>query len=341
MSATYTSREIHLAARPKGVPDASTFALETREIAAPAAGHVVVRNTVMSVEPYMRPRMNDTKSYIAPFEVGAVLDGSAVGFVVASADPTLPEGTWVLSFFGWREYATGPAKAFRRIDVSQVPPSAYLGILGSPGFAAWVGLHEIGNVKREDVVFVSSAAGAVGSVAGQLAKAAGARTIGSVGSSEKVNYLVDVLGFDEAFDYHDGKTAAQLARCAPDGIDLFFDNVGGEQLEGAIFAMRDRGRIALCGAIAGYNDPVPGPRNLALLISKRLRMQGFVITDFPKRSPDFIAEVIPQVASGALAMPETFVEGIENAPGALLSLLSSNASIGKLNVRLAPEDTKP
>jgi NADPH-dependent curcumin reductase CurA len=340
MATRTTSREIRLKSRPSGYPGPDTYDVATVEFGEPSPGDVLVRNTLMSVEPYMRGRMNDAKSYVAPFALGKPLEGAAVGFVVASGDAALPVGTWVQSNFGWREYALAPATAFQKIDVTLAPPSAYLGVLGVPGLTAWAGLHLVGNLKRDDVVFVSSAAGAVGSIAGQLAKHAGATVIGSAGSPEKAAYLTDVLHFDAAFDYH-GDVGARLRDAAPHGIDLYFDNVGGAQLEAAIDALRPFGRIVACGMIAGYNEEVPGPRNLMKIIGKRLRMQGFIVIDYFDRTADFVADVAPLLRSGALVAPETYLDGIENAPVAFDRLLRGGAHVGKLLVRLAPEGTAP
>ena len=213
MQTTTKCREVRLASRPDGWPAPENFAFEEVELGEPADGEVLVRNTHMSVEPYMRGRMNDAKSYVPPFAIGKPLEGGAVGIVVKSGDASLPAGTWVHSNLGWREYALAPAKAFRKIDTSLVPPSAYLGVLGVPGFTAWIGLHTIGKLTSDDVVFVSSAAGAVGSVAGQLAKLSGATVIGSAGSPDKVEYLTKTLGFDAAFDYHGGNVEQKARGC--------------------------------------------------------------------------------------------------------------------------------
>ena len=341
MHTQLSGREIRLAARPAGYPDASTFAFAESDRGEPGPGEVVVRNTIMSVEPYMRGRMNDTKSYVPPFALGKPLEGGAVGFVVASQAPELPVGTWVQSMYGWREYARGDAKTFQKIDTTLAPASAYLGALGVPGLTAWGGLHVIGAFTPQDVVFVSSAAGAVGAIAGQLAKLAGATVVGSAGSPEKVAYLEDVLHFDAAFDYHGGDVGAKLAAAAPGGIDLYFDNVGGEQLEAAIDALRPFGRVACCGMISGYNQPMAGPRNIMQVVGKRLRLQGFIVIDFFDRRGEFVADVAPLLASGKLVAPETYFEGIENAPHAFDALLRGGAHVGKILVRLAPEGTAP
>jgi NADPH-dependent curcumin reductase CurA len=334
------NREIRLASRPAAWPGAENFALAEVEVGPPGAGEVVVRNTYMSVEPYMRGRMNDAKSYVPAFKLGEALEGGAVGFVVASGDPSLPEGTWVSSQFGWREYARGPAGAFTKIDTSLAPATAYLGVLGFPGFTAWVGLHEILHLKADDVVFVSSAAGAVGAIAGQLAKLAGATVIGSA-STSKVAFVKDTLHFDAAFDHSGGDVAAKLRQAAPNGITLYFDNVGGEQLEAAIGALRPFGRAALCGMISGYCEAMPGPRNMLQVVGKRLTLQGFIVLDHLAKFGDFIKDVAPALRAGKIVAPETVVDGLDNAPQAFVDMLRGGKYLGKVLVRLAPEGTAP
>jgi hypothetical protein len=327
------AREVRLASRPSGFPTLENFEVVDVPVPEPGPDEVLVRNAYFSIEPYMRGRMNAIKSYVPPFEIGQPMTGGTVGKIVASHAPEFPVGTWVQSELGWREYAVGPAKFFRTIDVSQAPPSADLGSLGGQGLTAYVGLHDIGGLRPDDVVFISSAAGAVGSIAGQLAKLAGANVIGSAGSAEKVAYLKDELTFDAAFDYHDGDTKAKLAQLAPDGITLYFDNVGGEQLEGALSALRPFGRIIACGMISQYNVPTPGPRNLALVIGKRLTLRGFIVLDHWNRRNDYLNEAIPLVREGKLKLAESVVEGIENAPQAFLDFLHGGKYLGKLIVR--------
>jgi NADPH-dependent curcumin reductase CurA len=309
---------------------------EVAEVAvpAPAAGEVVVRNDYMSVEPYMRGRMNDAKSYVPPFQIGAALSGAAVGEVVASAASELPEGTLVSHDLGWREYAAGPAKAFRALPAGFANPSVFLGVLGVPGFTAYVGLHDIGGLRNDDQVFISSAAGAVGSIAGQLAKLAGARVIGSAGGEEKVRYLIETLGFDTAFDYKSGNILESLRAAAPDGIDLYFDNVGGEQLEAALTVINDHGRLVECGMISQYNEATPGPRNLAMVVGKRLTMRGFIIIDHRERYADFLRDVGGLLHSGKIVFAESFADGIDNAPQAFIDMLRGGKYTGKVVVRL-------
>jgi NADPH-dependent curcumin reductase CurA len=289
----------------------------------------------MSVDPYMRGRMNDIRSYVTPFELGDPLEGGAVGEVVASGDERFSQGQLVLHQLGWRELAVVPADQARVVDPQLAPPSAYLGVLGMPGLTAYVGLLDVAGLSEGDIVFVSAAAGAVGSLVGQIAKLRGSRVVGSAGSAEKVAFLTDELGFDAAFNYKDGDVHSLLGQSAPDGIDVYFDNVGGEHLEAAIFAMHDFGRIALCGAISMYNATTPpaAPRNLALSVSRRLTLRGFIVTDHAKRFPDFVREVGGWLSEGKVRYRETVVEGLENAPGAFIGLLRGE-NLGKMVVKL-------
>ncbi|MEV4346226.1 NADP-dependent oxidoreductase [Actinoplanes sp. NPDC049596] len=335
---TFTSREVRLAARPQGWPGAETFEVAEVEVGEPADGQVVVRNLFMSVDPYMRGRMNDVKSYTPPFRLGEPLDGSAIGEVVASGAEAVPVGATVLHGLGWREYAVVDAAKARVIDPKAAPTlSAYLGVIGMTGLTAYVGLLDIAQFKEGDTVFVSGAAGAVGSIAGQIAKLRGAkRVIGSAGSAAKVKHLIDDLGFDAAFNYRDEPVRKQLKAAAPDGIDVYFDNVGGEHLEAAIGSLNKYGRVALCGAVAQYNDTEPpaAPRNLALAIGKELNLRGYIVTNHGARMKDFATEMAGWLRDGKIAWQETVVEGgIEAAPGAFLGLLRGE-NTGKMVVKL-------
>ena len=332
---TVRSREVRLASRPSGEPTGENFALATCEVGPPGEGELLVKNSLMSVEPYMRGRMNDAKSYVPPFVVGEALSGAAIGTVIASRVPDIPVGATVLHDRGWRECAVVPAKSARVIDTTHVPAETYLGALGTTGFTAWVGLRIIAEVKPDRTIFVSGAAGAVGSMAVQLAKRWGLRVVGSASSPEKARVVREEFGADAAFDYHEG-AYKQLRALAPDGIDYYFDNVGGEQLEAAIAVTREHARIVLCGAISQYNaaSPPPGPRNLALAIGRRLRLEGFIVIDHLKRFPEFVSEVAPLVASGELKSPTTFVDGLDNAPAAFMQILRPNANVGKAVVRI-------
>jgi NADPH-dependent curcumin reductase CurA len=281
--------------------------------------------------------MNDVPSYVPPFRIGEPLEGGAVGDVVESRAEGVAVGDLVLSNAGWREAFVTEAERLRVLPAGGgVDPAHYLGALGMPGFTAWVGLHEIARLKDGETVFVSAASGAVGSLAGQLAKLRGATVIGSAGSAEKVAFVREQLGFDHAFDYRRVDPAQALAEAAPKGIDVYFDNVGGPQLEAAIGAMRPFGRIALCGMVSQYNetDPSPGPANLMQAVGRRLTLRGFIVSDHQARNADFLAEVGPRVAAGELVTPTAILEGIERAPEAFLGLLRGE-HLGKVLVRLS------
>ncbi|MEV4720193.1 NADP-dependent oxidoreductase [Micromonospora noduli] len=329
-----SNREIHLASRPQGWPTEDTFRLVETEVPTPGPGQIVVRNQYMSVDPYMRGRMNDVKSYVPPFALDAPLDGAAIGEVVASEAADTPVGTTVLHGLGWREYALLDGAAARPVDPSIAPVSAYLSVLGMTGLTAYAGLLEVAAMKPGETVFVSAAAGAVGSLVGQIAKLKGAgRVIGSAGSPAKVERL-RALGFDAAFDYHDG-VRESLRAAAPDGVDVYFDNVGGDHLEAAISAMNLHGRAAICGMISQYNatEPPAAPRNLALVIGKRLTLRGFLVNDHNDVRAAFVRDVSGWLRDGTLSYDETIVDGIENAPEAFIGVLRGD-NLGKMLVRV-------
>ncbi|MEU9498322.1 NADP-dependent oxidoreductase [Streptomyces sp. NPDC048196] len=331
-----TSREWHLVARPHGWPTPEDFALREAAVPELAEGQVLVRNQHFSVDPYMRGRMNDVKSYVPPFQLDEPMDGGAVGEVIASRDDSLAVGDHVLHGLGWREYAVVDAKRTAKVDPSLAPLTAYLGVLGMPGLTAYAGLLEVASFKEGDAVFVSGAAGAVGSEVGQIAKLKGAsRVIGSAGSDEKVKLLVEEYGFDAAFNYKNGNVTQQLKEAAPEGIDVYFDNVGGDHLEAAISALNVHGRVAICGMISMYNatEPSPAPRNLAMVIGKRLRLQGLLVSDHSALQPQFVEEVSAWIRSGELKYSETKVAGIERGADAFLGLLRGE-NTGKMIVSL-------
>src|SRR4051812_15609829 len=330
-----STREIQLAARPRGEPADDDFRLADVEVGDPGPDEVLVRNEFMSVDPYMRGRMNDMRSYVPPFQIDAPLEGGAVGEVVASNVDGLAPGARVLHNLGWREHAVLGQGQYQPVDTELAPASAYLGVLGMPGLTAYVGLLDIATLREGDVVFVSGAAGAVGSLVGQIAKQRGHRVIGSAGSAEKVGFLRDELGFDAAFNYRDGRVADLLREAAPDGIDVYFDNVGGEHLEAAIGALRTFGRAALCGAISVYNatEAPPGPRNMAQIVGKQLTLRGFIVRSHWDRMPDFAREVGGWLRDGRIHYRETVVDGLEHAPDAFIGLLRGE-NTGKMVVRL-------
>ncbi|MDX3237161.1 NADP-dependent oxidoreductase, partial [Streptomyces sp. ME03-5709C] len=330
------SREWHLVARPHGWPKPEDFALRETEVPEPGPGEILVRNLYVSVDPYMRGRMNDAESYAQPYRLDEPMQGSAVGRVVASGAEGFAPGDHVLHFLGWREYALVDAGTAVKVDPELAPLSSYLGVLGMTGLTAYAGLLRIAALKEGDTVFVSGAAGAVGSQAGQIAKLKGAsRVIGSAGSDEKVELLLEEYGFDAAFNYKNGPVAEQLAAAAPEGIDVYFDNVGGEHLEAAIGALNLHGRVAVCGMIALYNatEPAPGPRNLFRLIQNRLRVEGFLVGDHRDLQPRFVQEVGGWIREGRLRYRETVVDGIENNLEAFLGVLRGD-NTGKMLVRL-------
>jgi len=332
------SREIRLVARPQGFPGEDLFEVAETPIPDPADGQLLIRNAYFSVDPYMRPRMNDVRSYVAPFTLGEAMTGGAVGQVVVSRTKAHPEGSWVLHSLGWREWALSDGSGLRSIDPSVAPVSTSLGVLGMPGLTAYYGLFELGAPKEGETVFVSGAAGAVGSTVGQMAKIAGCRVIGSAGSEEKLAWLRE-LGFDAAFNYRERKPREALAELAADGIDIYFDNVGGDHLEAAIGALRARGRVVACGSISRYNDvePASGPRNMFMVVTKRLRIQGYIVSDHFDRFGEFYEQAVEWVGDGRLRYRETVIEGIENAPHAFVGLLRGE-NIGKMLVKVGPSE---
>ena len=335
-SSTAAPREVRLVSRPVGWSTHENFAVVASEQPELADGQLRVRNVVLSVDPYMRGRMSAAKSYAAPYAVGEAMTGGAVGVVQDSRAPGFAVGDHVLHGLGWREESVVDATGARVVDVSVAPASAYLGVLGMTGLTAYAGLTRIAQLEPGDVVFVSGAAGAVGGAAGQIARALGAgRVIGSAGSAEKVRHVVDDLGFDAAFSYRDGPVAQQLRTEAPDGIDVYFDNVGGEHLEAAVGSLRLGGRIAVCGMISVYNDtePTPGPRNLARLIQTRGRIAGFLVGDHYDLAREYAGLAAQWLADGRLQSRETFADGIDGAVDAFLGVLRGE-NTGKMVVRL-------
>ncbi|EIE97253.1 NADP-dependent oxidoreductase [Saccharomonospora glauca] len=331
-----TATEVRLASRPEGAPTLDNFDVVEVDVPKAGPGQILVRNTWLSVDPYMRGRMSAAKSYVAPFEVGKVMDGGAIGEVIESNADGISVGDVVLHGLGWRTHAVLDPAGARVLDPEVAPVQAHLSVLGMPGLTAYAGLFDVAGMKEGDTVFVSGAAGAVGSLVGQLAKLRGAkRVIGSAGSAEKVRWLREELGFDAAFNYKDAPVREQLREAAPDGVDVYFDNVGGEHLEAAIGALNVHGRIAVCGMISQYNatEPTPAPRNLAQIIAKRFTMRGFLVGDHAHLRPKFLDEVAPLVREGKIVYTETVVDGIQRAPQAFLDLLSGG-NTGKMLVRL-------
>ena len=331
-----TSREIHLHSRPHGIPTADNFALVNVELPAPSDGQVLVRNRYISVDPYMRGRMRDTRSYTPPFALDEPLTGGAVGEVISSTSDQFAEGDFVLHMLGWREYALVEARGLTKVDPSLAPLQSYLGVLGMPGMTAYVGLLDIGKPQPGETVFVSGAAGAVGSEVCQIAKIQGCRVVGTAGSAAKTRWLEEVAGVDAAINYKETSNLRRaLNQACPDGIDVYFENVGGAHLEAAIQNMNNFGRIAVCGMISMYNatSAQPGPANLTLMIGRRLLMQGFIVSDHPERRDDFLRDVSGWMREGKLKWEETILEGIERAPEAFIGLFHGE-NLGKMLVEV-------
>ena len=345
MSIPETAKEIHLVDYPKGKPTPDIYEVVEAPVREPGEGEILMRVVFMSVDPYMRGRMNPhVKSYIPPFQKGEVLDGGAVGQVIKSNSDKFAVGDYVVGYNGgWREYYTGPTDGFNKVDPSLAPLSAYLGVLGMPGFTAWAGMSQILEPKEGDVLFVSGAAGAVGSMVGQLGKIKGCKVIGSAGSKDKCEWLTGELGFDVALNYKNYADSGELTKALSEaagkgGVNCYFENVGGMHLEAAINCIAFGGRIALCGMISNYNDtkPEPGPYNLTNLIGRGVKMQGFIVSNFMHLARDFYGEVGPMLAAGKIHFRETVYEGLENAPEAFNGLFEG-ANTGKAVVRVGPD----
>jgi NADPH-dependent curcumin reductase CurA len=332
-----SSTQVQLVKRPDGWPTPEDFRTVTEELPDLAPGQVRVRNEFLSVDPYMRGRMNDVRSYTPPYALGETMTGGAVGRVEESTSDDLPVGSLVVHGLGWRDVAQGDASGFREVaEVPGGPNSLHLGVLGMIGLTAYVGLTEIAGLRQGDTVFVSGAAGAVGTAVGQIARLLGAGTvIGSAGTAEKVALLREKYGYDRAVNYKDGPIRELLAEAAPDGIDVFFDNVGGDHLEAALDVFNDHGRAALCGAISRYNStgPAPGPDNLGFLVTRKLTLRGFIQSDHQHLAGEFQERMTGWFAAGKIAYDETVFEGIENSVEAFLSMMRGG-NTGKMLVRI-------
>lgn len=339
-----TGKAIFLKEYPRGMPDIASFDVREVEVGQPGDGEVLLRTVWMSVDPYMRGRMNpDIKSYIPAFSLDAPLEGGAVSQVVQSNASGLLPGDYVVGFQGgWKEYSNVEAAGLTKVDGTVAPLSAYLGVLGMPGLTAWAGITQILEPKEGETVFVSGAAGAVGSLVCQLAKHRGARVIGSAGSQSKCDWLASDGGCDVALNYrdYDGSTALTkaLAEAAPKGVDCYFENVGGMHLEAALNCIAFGGRIALCGMISQYNNkaPEPGPSNLVNMIGRGVMSKGYIVSNYMHLTPQFIAEVAPLLAQGKVKFRETTYDGLAKAPEAFLGLFSGE-NFGKAVVRVGPD----
>lgn len=332
------NKQILLKSRPNGWPTADNFELAESATPEPAAGQMVIETSYMSVDPYMRGRMNDTKSYVPPFELGKVMQAGIVGKVIASNGGKFDVGTYVGGMGDWANYTLTDGTGFHPVDPSLAPLSYYLGILGMPGMTAYVGLKGVAEMKEGENLFVSAASGAVGQVVGQIGKNMGCHVAGSAGSDEKVAYLKDELGFDAAFNYKTDDIFKSMKTCNPKGIDVYFENVGGPQLEAVIAKLNFNARIALCGMISMYNatleDMPPGPRNMALLVGRSARMQGFIVSNYPELGWEWVQLAAGWLKEGKLKYHESVADGIENAPQAFIDMMQGK-NFGKQVVKLS------
>ncbi|HSN21496.1 MAG TPA: NADP-dependent oxidoreductase [Usitatibacter sp.] len=329
------NKQVLLASRPVGRVTPENFRIAEAPIPAPGEGEVLVRNEWLSLDPYMRGRMSDAKSYAACVEVGALMVGQTVGEVLESRHPGFKKGDKVLAALGWQLYGVARGKDLMLVDATRVPASYYLGVLGMPGITAWFGLFEIGKPKAGETLVVSAASGAVGSVVGQLAKQEGLRVVGIAGGRAKCDYVVNELGFDACVDYRAGNLLENLRAACPKGIDVDFENAGGEILDTVLRVMNPFSRIVVCGLIAEYNATEPyGYRMLRSILVNRIRMQGMIVFDWKDRYGEALADLGARVAAGRLRYRESIVEGLENAPQGLISLLSGG-NFGKQLVKLA------
>ena len=333
------SREIHLKNRPEGMPQEADFELVEIELPDIGNGEILVQNIYMSVDPYMRGRMNDRKSYVPPFQLGQPLEGGCVGRVVKSNKGLFQVGDFVAGMLGWREYFVSDGQALVKVDPGLAPIQSYLGTLGMPGMTAWAGLLSIGKPREGETVFVSGAAGAVGSTVCQIAKLKGCRVVGSAGSDDKVSWLLKEAGVDAAFNYKKvDDVITEVGRHCPSGIDVYFENVGGAHLEAALEHMNTHGRIVMCGMISMYNatEPVPGPTNLAYIVAKQLTMQGFIVIDHYDKLQQFYSDMGKWIAEGKIKSKETVVDGLNNAPKAFIGLFKGE-NFGKMIVKIGQD----
>ncbi len=331
------SQQIELSSRPDGVPTKDNFSLVTVKLSPIRDGEILVRNQWMSVDPYMRGRMKEGDSYVPAFAIGEPLEGGCIGEVIESNNKDFELGDQVLGNLGWREYWKSDGEGVQKLDPELAPIQAYLGALGMTGMTAWVGLKRIAKLRPGSTVFVSAASGAVGSMVCQIAKANDCKVIGSAGKDEKIKWLKEKAGVDAVINYKTtDNLTEELGIHAPGGINVYFDNVGSDHLEAAIDHMNDFGCIVCCGMISTYNatQPPAAPRNLFKIISKRLRMQGFIVRDHMDDLHSFIKDVSPQIKSGQMIWEETVTEGLENAPGAFIGLFDGD-NLGKSLVHFA------
>lgn len=336
------NNQIILNSRPSGFPTDDNFGSNTSEIGDPAEGQMLVRNIYISVDPYMRGRMNEGESYVPAFEVGQAITGGVVGQVVASNGGAYSEGDYITGMGDWAEYQITDGAGWNQVSPTLAPLSNYLGILGMPGMTAYVGLTEIAGLKKGDSVFCSAASGAVGQVVGQIAKNMGCHVAGSAGSQEKINHIIENCGYDDAFNYKiEENLVAAIRRVCPKGVDVYFENVGGPQLEAVLANINYKARIAVCGLISAYNakgmdDLPPGPRNLMMLIGLAAKMEGFIVSFYPDACQKWIEIGAGWMKEGKLHYRESITDGLENAPATFMGMLRGE-NVGKALVKIADE----
>ncbi len=339
-----TNRKIVLAARPQGAPGDSDFELREEEVREPGDGEVLLRTIYLSLDPYMRGRMNDAKSYAPSVEIGEVMAGGAVSQVVRSRNARFAEGDFLFGYTGWQDFALADGRGFRKLDPADAPLSTSLGVLGMPGMTAYTGLLNIGQPKEGETLVVAAASGPVGSMVGQIGKIKGCRVVGVAGSEEKCRYVTDELGFDVCLSHRADDFEDQLKRACPDGIDVYYENVGGRVFEAVLPLLNMFARVPVCGLVAHYNATAlpEGPNKIPLLmravLSNRLHIQGFIVWDFQSQEKEFLEQAGAWIREGRIKYREDFVDGLENAPQAMMGLLEGK-NFGKLVVRVAPDPT--
>lgn len=341
---THTSTQITLAARPNGAPKPSDFKMIAQDLPDLRDGEFLVEVIWLSLDPYMRGRMDDAKSYAKPVDIGGVMEGQGVGRVLSSRNPKFAEGDYVLGGYGWQSHAISDGTATRKLDPADAPISTALGVMGMPGLTAFVGLNDHGRPEKSETLVVSAASGAVGSLVGQLGKIYGLRVIGVAGGPEKCSYVKDTLGFDDCIDHRADDLHAQLKAACPDGIDIYYENVGGKTLEAVVPLMNTAGRIPVCGMIAWYSgagtpEPDFAKKLWRSILVKRLAVRGFIIFDHYDRYPAFVKEVGGHLRDGRITYRESITEGLENAPEAFMSLLEGG-NFGKQLVQVTPDPTR-
>jgi NADPH-dependent curcumin reductase CurA len=342
---TLTNRRIVLAARPQGAPQSSDFSMISEPVPEFGEGEIISRTIYLSLDPYMRGRMNEGKSYAAPVEIGETMCASTVSQVLKSNNPEFAKDDYILTYDGWQEYAVSDGKGARKLDPTLAPISTAVGVLGMPGMTAYMGLLEIGQPQSGETVVVAAATGAVGSIVGQIARLKGCRVVGIAGSTEKCEYALNELGFDACLNYKDAGFRDSLKTACPEGIDVYFENVGGMVFEAIIPLLNFQSRIPVCGLIAHYNDtelpsgPNVLPKLMRMVLTQRVTIRGFIVSDFSNKQGEFLRDMSQWIAAGKIKYKEDIVEGLDNAVGAFQGLLEGN-NFGKLLIQVSEDSTR-